>query len=265
MRSEALKKSADRLEGLGNTLTTVSLVCGGAATLLTGGSAAGAAGTGAAGLFQGWRLAAMIAAVFSFAGTMATQFYKQWNVASRLAAAQTWIAKLELLEMKLEFGRLSVAAGLPEFERCVTETAWVRLPADGSQSKSPLKPIKASVDTPELHAEVGTDIACSGTVAALAKGTHLWLAVEGADGSIWPKESELSPESGRWAMTIRDEGTAIEFTISLFLADEAAHRDLVEWIGKTNVDGHWPARTRPAGTIRLASVRVRRAGSGNAP
>ena len=92
---------------------------------------------------------------------------------------------------------------------------------------------------------------CHGTVESLVPGLHLWVATE-RFGYIWPKNDELNPESGKWRARISERGAADKtFTVTLFVANDEAHRAIKGWLRSGEETGNYAQLEWIRGITRL--------------
>ena len=121
------------LEPRGARLTTLSLVCSSVATALTAGPALGGARLtdGAANLLNlsdnslVWRILCLAAMIASIVAAITTNMYKSRDVATRLAKAEASNAKLEGLEVLMEFGQLPTNEAVNLYQQYIAEVPFI--------------------------------------------------------------------------------------------------------------------------------------------
>jgi hypothetical protein len=117
----------------GDRLTNLSIVCSAIVTALTAGPALGGARFtdvtadlfGIADNSLVWRGLCFLAMILSIVAAVATNLYKSHDVATRLAKAEACNVALEGLETQLEFGRLSLAEAVKQYQQYVAEIPFV--------------------------------------------------------------------------------------------------------------------------------------------
>jgi hypothetical protein len=117
----------------GARLTNLSIVCSAVVTALTAGPALGGTrfADGAATLFNlpsdslVWRGLCFLAMILSIVAAVTTNLYKTQDVATRLSAAETCNAGLEGLETLVQFGQVSVADAVKQYQQYVAEIPFV--------------------------------------------------------------------------------------------------------------------------------------------
>ncbi len=117
----------------GARLTNLSIICSAIVTALTAGPALG--GTrftdvtanlfGIAEESLVWRVLCFLAMALSIVAAVATNMYKSHDVAARLAKAEACNVALEGLETQLEFGQLSLAEAVKQYQQYVAEIPFV--------------------------------------------------------------------------------------------------------------------------------------------
>ena len=121
------------LEPRGNRLTNLSIVCSAIVTALTAGPALG--GTRFTDVTANvlnisedslvWRGLCFLAMILSIVAAVATNLYKSHDVATRLAKAEACNVALEGLETQIEFGQLSLAEAVKQYQQHVAEIPFV--------------------------------------------------------------------------------------------------------------------------------------------
>lgn len=114
--------------------------------------------------------------------------------------------------------------------------------------------MRGGIDSPAANQPIGSTIQCTGSARDLDTGLHLWLAVE-AGGFVWFKENEIYVDrNGRWEAMVYEDGATQEFAISLFVANDDAHQQILDWFQTGIGTGQYPELRRVAGTQRLDRV-----------
>jgi hypothetical protein len=118
-----------------------------------------------------------------------------------------------------------------------------------------LHKVSGKITTPEDGKAVAKTFHCTGSVAGLKEGMHLWLAVE-VNGLIWPREPELEGgQGGKWTATVYEDGARSAFSLTLLVADEPAHTRIGEWITRgKNERGNYKQMDWFEGTMRLDRI-----------
>ena len=256
-RRGTIKRFIERLEPRGARLTSFNILCGSIATVLTatpaigGKSLAEAFGAPTPGS-PAWRIVFASAALFSLLSTVAANLYKSNDIASRLAKAQGCDAKLEGLETLLELNQIGVKESATQYTQCVSEIPFI---SDSRFLEFPtLDWVRGDIDEPKPDQVVGSTIHCSGWVEGMGSKCHLWLAVETL-GFVWPKEREIPVDAdGTWKETIYEQGAAKPFSISLFAADDRAHKRIRAWLDRGDETGDYKQMRRLPGTRRIAKI-----------
>ena|SRR6266850_2844829 len=116
-------------------LTNISIICGGLATLFTAGPAIGgqsltralteALGTSAASM-PSWRLLCAGATILSFIATTAMAMFRARDSIANLAKAQTASARLEGLEIALEFSTVSVDKTVEQYNLVISDMPFLK-------------------------------------------------------------------------------------------------------------------------------------------
>lgn len=120
-----------KLEPRSNRLTVVGIVCGGLATLLTAGPAAGGESFTKAltkaieTTSPSWRLLCAAATLLSFVSTTAITLYKAQDLANRLAKAQSARARLEALDLVLDATGVAIDLATNQFEVIIQDIAFI--------------------------------------------------------------------------------------------------------------------------------------------
>lgn len=117
-----------------------------------------------------------------------------------------------------------------------------------------LNQVRGKIDEPAAGETVGRTIECSGWARELAPGLHLWLATE-VNGVIWPKGSEVHVDgNGRWSKTIFEDGALTEFSVSLYVANEDAHKAIADWLYTGQQTDKYERLSKVFGTERIDRV-----------
>ena len=121
------------LEPRGARLTNLSIICSAVVTALTAGPALG--GTRFTDVTATilsisedslvWRALCFLAMILSIVAAVATNLYKSHDVATRLAKAEACNVALEGLETQIEFGQLSLAEAVKQYQQHVAEIPFV--------------------------------------------------------------------------------------------------------------------------------------------
>ena len=122
-----------QLDVRGARLTNLSIVCSAVVTALTAGPALG--GTRFTDVTATvlnipedslvWRGLCFLAMILSIVAAVATNLYKSHDVAARLAKAEACNVALEGLETQIEFGQLSLAEAVKQYQQHVAEIPFV--------------------------------------------------------------------------------------------------------------------------------------------
>jgi hypothetical protein len=117
----------------GARLTNVSIVCSAVVTVLTAGPALG--GTRFTDATSNvlnvpdnslvWRGLCLLAMVLSIVVAVATNMYKSHDVAARLAKAEATNVALEGLETLVEFGQVSTADAVKQYQQFIAEIPFI--------------------------------------------------------------------------------------------------------------------------------------------
>lgn len=259
-KRRSIKSYIDNIEPAGNRLTNLNIISGAIATILTASPAIGgdalldALGSSDPGAVTSRTLFAT-AAVFSLLSTIAANLYKSRNIANRLSKAQACDAKLEGLETLIELEQIEIPKAAIQYTQNISEIPFI--PDESSKvfkKRSPIDMVKGEIIEPKLNQIVEKTIDCSGWVEGMTRGCHLWLAVE-AHGFIWPKEREIIVEKdGSWKERVYEEGSTETFSLSLFVANNAANKRIRSWLDKGDKTGNYSEMRRVPGTRRLYRV-----------
>ena len=121
------------LDRRGARLTNLSIICSAVVTALTAGPAFG--GTRFTDVTANalnlpddslvWRGLCFLAVVLSIVAAVATNLYKSHDVAARLAKAEGCNVALEGLETQVEFGQVSLAEAVKQYQQCVAAIPFV--------------------------------------------------------------------------------------------------------------------------------------------
>jgi hypothetical protein len=259
-RRRSIRFYLSRLEPTGLRLTNFNIICGAIATVLTVTPAIG--GKTVIEIFGSsdpnslaWRIPFAMAALFSLLSTIAANLYKSQDIASRLSKAQACDAKLEGLEAFLELNQIDLKDAATQYTQHISEISFV---SDDRRNllrwRSSLDQVKGEILDPKSDQVVEKTIQCFGWVEGLGPGCHLWLAVE-SGGFFWPKERELHPEKdGSWRDRIYEEGTTESFSVSLFVANDKANKQIRAWLDHGDETGNYQEMRRVPGTRRVARV-----------
>ena len=117
----------------GARLTNLSIICSAVVTALTAGPALGGTrfSDATATLFSlpsdalVWRGLCFLAMILSIAAAISTNMYKSQDVAARLAAAEACNAGLEGLETLVQFGQVSVADAVKQYQQYLARIPFV--------------------------------------------------------------------------------------------------------------------------------------------
>jgi hypothetical protein len=121
-------------EPRGNRLTTMSIVCGALAGLLTAGPAVGgpnftkaltAALDTSPEANPSWRILCAAATILSVIATTAIAIYRNENLAVHVSKAQASGSRLEALETSLELGAITVPKATELYERYINEVSFI--------------------------------------------------------------------------------------------------------------------------------------------
>lgn len=126
----------------------------------------------------------------------------------------------------------------------------------GPGPAKPGKPPWADIESPKSGDLVNTAIDCSGSATGIPPSMHLWLVVEEEKRKfIWPKAGEVMVnEQGKWKHRIFEQGHAQRVSVSLFMADPAAHEIIRSWLENGQLNGHYSFLKGIQGTTRMAIV-----------
>lgn len=132
-RRASIRAYVSDLGARGTRLTNLSIICSAVVTALTAGPALGGTrfSDGAAILFSlpsdsmVWRGLCFIAMILSIVAAVATNMYKSQDVAARLAAAEACNAGLEGLETLVQFGQISVADAVKQYQQYIARIPFV--------------------------------------------------------------------------------------------------------------------------------------------
>ena len=258
-RRRSIHSFIKHVEPKGVLLTNVNIICSAVATVMTAGpaiggktlmDAIGAAGPGSA----SWRIVFAIAALFSLASVIAANLYKSHDMAANLSKARTCDAQLEGLETLLELNKITLDDAVTQYTQFLPDISFIGDSSTILREDSMLDWVKGDITKPQPSHMVHDVIACSGWVEGLGSNLHLWLAVE-IKGCIWPKEGEVFVDNdGSWNKTIHEEGVTDAFSLSLFVANKKANRQIRAWLDKCDETGHYSEFRRLPGLRRIARV-----------
>ena len=115
--------------------------------------------------------------------------------------------------------------------------------------------VVGSIEEPTPNQDVvDPTIRCSGLVDGLQPGLGLWIVVEKPTGA-WPKEGRPVRGSGKqWTANISEDGGEGKFSIALFVADQAASRQIQEWLDAGVQACDFPQMKDVRGATRIARV-----------
>jgi hypothetical protein len=255
-----IKSYIENMEPIGIRLTNLNIICGAIATVFTATPAIG--GSAVLDIFSGpnsetntARILFASAALFSLLSTIAANLYKSREIASRLSRAQASDAKLEGLETLLELKQIELPHAANLYTQYIYEIPFITEDSYNFLRKSaPIDLVKGYISEPKPNERVEKTIISSGRVEGMSKGCHLWLAVE-ANGFIWPKEREIFVEQdGSWKEYISEEGSSETFSLSLYVANNAANKHIRSWMDRGDETGNYPELRRVRGTRRLSRV-----------
>jgi len=241
------------LEPRGARLTYISIVCGALAVLLN--TQTVLALSQSPGSSTSW-LAPLLAAGLATAATISASVYKT-QVESRLPKFQRCAAGMEGLAVLLDARQLSEAVAAREFRRFIEDC-----PPIPRRRNSDFEAVRGAIDEPDEGQSLQADFVASGTVQDAGKDARIWLAVEIED-RIWPKEGRvvLRGTGGQWSHAVFEDGTAGEFSLSLWAANAQADRSLQAWLDASNRTRVFPEMRPLPGMKRLDRVRgLRRQG-----
>ena len=254
-KRQSIQMFLERREPASRRLTNINIVFGAIATALTvtpavGGktflAALGVSGSDPATL----RILFGLAAAFSLLSTITAGLYKAYDMAARIAKAQACSARLEGLEARLELAQISIKEAVEKYTAYISTVEFIH----DRNTENNIELTKGEIKDPIRGQVVTETINCSGWAEDLAPGYHLWLATE-IKSRIWPKECAIRlDENGAWASSICEEGTVGDFSLSLFVADQAADRKIRDWLKVGNKTGNYKELRRPSGIRRLHRV-----------
>jgi len=254
-----IKKYVDKTEPRGARLTTLSIVCGALATVLTAAPAIGGQNLtdalGAAGSSTTWRILCGLAAACSLIATVATNLYKSNEIATRLTKANKCDLKLEGLELAVETDQLPDVQAISRFDECME---MIDFPMPETEAQAPhssgLDSVTGGISEPSSNQVVEDTFSCSGWSKGLQPGLRLWLAVE-LPGKIWPKEGGVPvAKDGSWKKTVFEDGMAERFSLALYAADAEGDSYIRAWFEKCKRTGSYPELQSLPGTIRLQRI-----------
>lgn len=248
------------LKPLATRLTSFNIICGAIATALTAVPAIGgknlieAFGSSDPNSLA-WRIPFASAALFSLVSTIAAKLYSDREIASRLSKAEVCDAKLEGLETLLELDQIAVKDAADKYTQSIAEIPFVSEKTSSLLRKySSLDKVQGEILEPQPNQAVEKTFACSISVEDKDAECHLWLAVE-IGSQIWPKEREVHlNEDDIWKGTIREEGENTDFSLSLFVANDKANKQIRAWLDHGDATGQYDAFSRLPGTRRIASI-----------
>jgi hypothetical protein len=132
-RRVGISRFVDNLNARGARLTNVSIVCSAVVTVLTAGPALGGtrftdATSNVLDLPDSslvWRGLCLLAMVLSIVVAVATNLYKSNDVAARLAKAEATNVALEGLETLVEFGQVSTADAVRQYQQHIADISFI--------------------------------------------------------------------------------------------------------------------------------------------
>lgn len=247
------------LEPRGVRLNNLSIICGSIATVLTAGPAIGGQtltdALGGPGNSLSWRLLCGGAAASSLIATVATNLYKSREISSRLAKANACEAKLEVLELGVDLGKITEEEAFSRYNECISTIDFPMPEADeGSQRAAAIDSVKGGISEPTSNEAVENPFSCSGWSQGIAKGLHLWLAVE-LPGKIWPKAGEIYvADDGSWNKTVFEDGATERFSLTLLAANAEGDSRIRAWFKKGDQTGTYPELKSIPGTIKVHRI-----------
>lgn len=254
-----IKSYIGNIEPAGNRLTNLNIISGAIATIITATPAIGGEalldvlGSSDPGAVT-WRFLFAIAAVFSLLSTIAANLYKSRDIASRLSKAHACDANLEGLETLIELEQIDLPKAAIQYTQYIAEIPFITDDSSMFKKRPPIDLVNGDIIEPKPNQTVKKTIVCSGWVEGMSAGCHLWLAVE-ANGFIWPKEREIFvKKDGSWKEKVYEEGTTETFSLSLFVANNAANKRIRTWLDKGDQTGNYSEMRRVKGTRRLSIV-----------
>ena len=257
-RRHSIHSFIKHVEPKGVLLTNVNIICSAVATVLTAGSAIG--GEQLIELLNQnnpkwmWKFVFAVPVLFSLASVIAANLYKSHDMAANLSKARTCDAKLEGLETLLELNKITLDDAVTQYTQFLPDISFISDSSMILREHSMLDWVKGDITRPQPSDMVPDVIACSGWAEGLGSNLHLWLAVE-IKGCIWPKEGEVFPDNdGSWNKTIHEEGVTDAFSLSLFVANKKANRQIRAWLDKCDETGHYSEFRRRPGLRRIARV-----------
>jgi hypothetical protein len=202
---------------------------------------------------------ALVFFILSFSVVQGAEFFQnaQWlihavsNVWSRLSIGAGTLASLGLRRWLDRSPAPNYFVWIPVF----TGSMLVAILFTISRTIPPPPAVlKATIDEPKAGQTVTRrTFICKGTARGVGPQTHLWLAIE-ANNHIWPKESEVRVSDGTWENTVYEDGATDRFSISLFSANDAAERQITQWIEAGKRTGQYTELVGIPGTVRLARI-----------
>ena len=259
-RRRSIHSFIKHVEPRGVLLTNVNIICSAAATVLTAGIAAigdkhlnDAIPPASPGPYS-WRIVFVVASLFSLASAIAANLYKSHDMAANLNKARSCDAKLEGLETLLELNKITLDDAATQYTQFLPDISFIGDSSTILRERSMLDWVKGDITRPQPSDVVPDVIACSGWAEGLGSNLHLWLAVE-IKGRIWPKEGEVFVDNdGSWNKTIHEEGVTDSFSLSLFVANKKANRQIRAWLDECDETGHYSEFRRLPGLRRIARV-----------
>lgn len=121
---EALKRAENyrsRFRRWDTPLLILNIICGGAATVLAGGTAL--RGDAALPAFGGWQGLCLLVALITAVGTVAGTVHKTLNVSNKVNSAVKCISRLRTLELRLATASVSAEVALLLFNQISEEHA----------------------------------------------------------------------------------------------------------------------------------------------
>ena len=258
-RRRSIHSFIKHVEPKGVLLTNVNIICSAAATVLTAGIAS--IGDNPIATIPppspgsvSWRIVFAVASLFSLASVIAANLYKSHDMAANLNKARSCDAKLEGLETLVELNKITLDDAVTQYTQFLPDIAFIGDSSVILRERSMLDWVKGDITRPQPSDMVPDVIACSGWAEGLGSNLHLWLAVE-IKGCIWPKEGEVFVDNdGSWNKTIHEEGVTDSFSLSLFVANKKANRQIRAWLDECDETGQYSEFRRLPGLRRISRV-----------
>jgi hypothetical protein len=102
-------------------LLVISIICGGVATLLAGGTVIG--GQRVLEAVGGWRVLCSIVALLAGSGTVAGALHESFQITTRLSSAERCVVRLRALDATIAASDLPIKDALETFQRISEEHA----------------------------------------------------------------------------------------------------------------------------------------------